>query len=297
MSDVPGPTPGFGAAWSASRRRAPDANLRAWLELGLSACDAADEIALRWFRRDVPTSTKPDRTFVTEADQAIERLVRERIRAAHPDHGVVGEEYGEEAAGARIRWYVDPIDGTHNFIRGVPLFGTLLAVEVDGELQVGIMSAPALRERWQAARGMGAWEIGRDGAARPVRTSDVRRIDDAQLLYGSRRENVGSGLMPGFDARRLVARSRLRRLLGLRPGRGGCRRGDDRVRDAQVGCRGAARADRGGGRPGHRRHGCPANRRAVVRGLQRPPARRAAAAPDDRRVTTTGDDHRVTTAS
>jgi histidinol-phosphatase len=200
MSDVRGPTPGFGAAWSASRRRASDADLRAWLELGLSACDAADEIAMRWFRRDVPTSTKPDRTFVTEADQAIERLVRERIRAAHPDHGLVGEEYGEEAAGARIRWYIDPIDGTHNFIRGVPLFGTLLAVEVDGELQVGIMSAPALGERWQAARGMGAWAIGRDGTARPVRTSDIGRIDDAQLLYGSRRENVGSGLMPGFDA-------------------------------------------------------------------------------------------------
>jgi histidinol-phosphatase len=200
MNDDPGPTPGFGAAWSASRRCAPAADLRAWLELGLSACEAADEIAMRWFRRDVPTSTKPDRTFVTEADRAIERLVRERIRAAHPDHGLVGEEYGEEAAGARIRWYIDPIDGTHNFIRGVPLFGTLLAVEVDGELQVGILSAPALGERWHAARGMGAWAIGRDGVGRPLRTSAVMRFGDAQLLYGSRRENVATGLMPGFDA-------------------------------------------------------------------------------------------------
>src|SRR5450756_1265799 len=109
MTDHAEPTPGFGPEWSASRRRASDADLRAWLELGLSACDAADEIAMRWFRRDVPTSTKPDRTFVTEADQAIERLVRERIRAAHPDHGLVGEEYGEEAAGARIRWYLSLI--------------------------------------------------------------------------------------------------------------------------------------------------------------------------------------------
>ena len=95
MTDHAEPTPGFGPEWSASRRRAPEADLRAWLELGLSVCDAADEIALRWFRRDVPTSTKPDRSFVTEADQAIERLVRERIRATHPDHGLVGEEYGE----------------------------------------------------------------------------------------------------------------------------------------------------------------------------------------------------------
>jgi histidinol-phosphatase len=200
MTDRAEPTPGFGPDWSASRRRAPEADLRTWLELGLSICDAADEIALRWFRRDVPTSTKPDRSFVTEADQAIERLVRARIRATHPDHGLVGEEYGEEAGDARIRWYIDPIDGTHNYIRGVPLFGTLLAVEVDDELQVGILSAPALGERWHAARGLGAWAIGRDGASRPIRTSAVTRIDDAQLIYGSRRENVGSGLMPGFDA-------------------------------------------------------------------------------------------------
>jgi len=200
MADPAVPTQGFGPDWSASRRRAPQADLRAWLELGLSVCDAADEIALRWFRRDVPTSTKPDRSFVTEADQLIEQLVRRRIRATHPDHGVVGEEYGEEAGEARIRWYIDPIDGTHNFIRGVPIFATLLAVEVDGELQVGILSAPALGERWHAARGLGAWAIGRDGASRPIRTSAVTRIADSQLVYGSRRDDVESGLMPGFDA-------------------------------------------------------------------------------------------------
>ena len=190
----------FGPAWSASRRRVPEADLRAWLELGESACDAADQIALRWFRRDVPTSAKPDRTYVTEADQAIERRIRELLKAAHPDHGLVGEEYGIDDGGARIRWYIDPIDATHNFIRGVPLFGTLLAVEVEGELQAGIISAPALGERWQAARGLGAWAVGRDGARRSLRTSAITRIGDAQLLYGSRRENVESGLMPGFDA-------------------------------------------------------------------------------------------------
>ena len=200
MTERDARTEDFGRDWSATRRRAPEPDLRAWVNFGLAACDAADEIATRWFRRDVPTSTKPDRTFVTEADQAIERLIRDRIRAAYPDHGLIGEEYGEDAGEARIRWYIDPIDGTHNYIRGVPLFGTLLAVEVDGELQVGILSAPALGERWHAARGLGAWAIGRDGARRPIRTSAITRIDDAQLLYGSRRENVESGLMPGFDA-------------------------------------------------------------------------------------------------
>jgi histidinol-phosphatase len=199
MTDAAAPLPAFGSAWSAARRRAPETDLRAWLELGLSVCDAADEIALGWFRRDVFTETKPDRTFVTEADRSIEQLARERIRAAHPDHGLLGEEYGEDAADARIRWYIDPIDGTHNFIRGVPLFGTLLAVEVDGELQVGVISAPALRERWYAARGQGAWSRGADGERR-VHVSRIANIADSQLLYGSRRENVESGRMPGFDA-------------------------------------------------------------------------------------------------
>jgi histidinol-phosphatase len=190
----------FGPEWSASRRRAPEEQLREWLDFALAACDAADALALRHFRRDVPTERKPDRTFVTAADRAIERAIRDRIAAAYPAHGLVGEEYGEEASHARTRWYIDPIDGTHNFIRGVPLFGTLLAVEVDRELQVGILSAPALGERWHAARGLGAWATGRDGVDRPLRTSAVTRIGDAQLLYGSRRENVETGLMPGFDA-------------------------------------------------------------------------------------------------
>jgi len=188
-----------GAAWSAGLRRAPEADLAAWLALALELCDEADRIALRWYRRDVPTSRKADRTFVTEADQAIERLIRERIRAAHPGHGFVGEEYGAEDGAAGIRWYIDPIDGTHNFIRGVPLFGTLLAAEVEGEMQVGVMSAPALGERWYAARGMGAFATASDGLRRRVRVSDVGALEDAQLIYGSRRENVSSGLMPGFD--------------------------------------------------------------------------------------------------
>ena len=199
MTDDAAPTLAFGPAWSAARRRAPEAQLRAWLDFAQEACDAADALALAHFRRDIAVSRKPDRTFVTVADQGIEREIRGRIAAALPAHGVVGEEYGEGAGEARIRWYIDPIDGTHNFIRGVPLFGTLLAVEVDGELQVGVISAPALRERWYAARGLGAWNRGVDGE-RQVHVSQIADIADAQLVYGSRRENVGSGLMPGFDA-------------------------------------------------------------------------------------------------
>jgi histidinol-phosphatase len=190
----------FGAAWSATLRRVPEEDLAAWLSLAIEMCDEADRLARRSYRRDVPTSRKPDRTFVTEADQVIERLIRERIRAVYPDHGLVGEEYGDEAGASAVRWYIDPIDGTANFIRGVPLFATLLAVEVDGEMQLGVMSAPALGARWYAARGHGAWAVARDGLRRRLRVSKVDALEDAHLVFGSRREDVASGLMPGFDA-------------------------------------------------------------------------------------------------
>jgi histidinol-phosphatase len=189
----------FGPAWSASRARVPEAVLREWLDFALEACDAADAIALRHFRRDLDIERKPDRSFVTVADQGIERELRTRIRARYPDHGLVGEEYGTEEGTSPTRWYLDPIDGTHNFIRGVPLFGTLIGIEHEGELQVGVISAPAMRERWYACRGGGAWNAGLDGV-RQIRTSRVSRLEDAHLLYGSARDTATSGFMPGFDA-------------------------------------------------------------------------------------------------
>ena len=179
---------------------APDG--RAWVDLGLAICDEADAIAMGHFRRDLQVSTKPDRTLVTDADQAIERIARERIARAFPDHGLVGEEYGVEAGDAAVRWYIDPIDGTHNYVRGVPIFGTLLAVERDGVLEAGIISAPALGARWYAWRGGGAWADGATGtiAPRRLRVSAVAAIADAQILYGSSRDIRASERMPGFDA-------------------------------------------------------------------------------------------------
>jgi histidinol-phosphatase len=170
------------------------------LDLALSIADEADAIALAHFRRDVEVKQKPDRSFVTAADTAIERLVRERIARAHPDHGFVGEEYGTETGGGRARWYIDPIDGTHNFIRGVPLFGLLLAVEVEGELAMSVMSAPALRERWYAWRGGGAWASGAAGREEPrrIHVSEVERVEDAHVAYGSWQDLDASGRAPGF---------------------------------------------------------------------------------------------------
>ncbi|HEY8168456.1 MAG TPA: inositol monophosphatase family protein [Candidatus Limnocylindrales bacterium] len=198
---------GFGADWSAGRRRGSDTELRGWLDLALRLCDEADATALGHFRRDLEIRTKPDRSFVTQADTAIERRIREGIAAAHPDHGLVGEEEGIEGVGADVRWYIDPIDGTHNFMRGVPLFGTLLGVERDGEMQVGVMSAPALRERWFAWRGGGAWASGSAGLApgelRRIRTSGIAALEDAQLVYSSPTDV--EPYAPGF--RSLVSRA------------------------------------------------------------------------------------------
>ncbi len=193
----------FGAAWSASLRRGTDGELDAWLDFALELADAADALALRGFRTDLVIESKPDRSFVTETDQAIERYIRGRIAATYPDHGLVGEEYGSELPSAAVRWFIDPIDGTHNFIRGIPLFGTLLAVERDGELQVGVLSAPALGERWYARRGGGAWATrkgdARAGSPRRIHVSGVRALGDAQILYGSARDVSESGKAPGFD--------------------------------------------------------------------------------------------------
>jgi len=190
----------FGADWSAGFRRGTDAELRHWLDVALAACDDADRIARAHFRRDLEITTKPDRTFVTQADTAIERMIRDHLRDAFPDHGVVGEEYGTESADAPVRWYVDPIDGTHNFMRGVPLFGTLIGVERDGVLQASVLSAPAFGSRWWAYRGGGAWaRHSGDATPRRIRTSGVTRLEDAQLLYGSSRDLIASGLAPGFD--------------------------------------------------------------------------------------------------
>ena len=191
--------PSFGPEWSAGLRRGTDAELRGWVETALGWCDAADEIALRQLRGNPVTTRKADRSFVTEADTAVERLLRERIAEAFPDHGVVGEEYGDDGAGASIRWFLDPIDGTHNFMRGVPIWATLLGVERDGELQAGVISAPALGARWWAWRGGGAWgqEPG-DAGPRRLRASAIADLGEASVSFASAAGLDASGLAPGF---------------------------------------------------------------------------------------------------
>lgn len=185
----------FGQQWSAGFRRGTEAEVQGWLAFAVECCEAADQLALRDFRRGPQPEIKSDGTYVTRADRAIERMIRERIADAFPSHGLVGEEEGEESAGASIRWYIDPIDGTHNYIRGIPLFGTLLALERDGELQVGVISAPALRQRWVASRAGGAWN--NEGR---LRVSAVASLNEAGVVYTSAREILASESIPGWDA-------------------------------------------------------------------------------------------------
>jgi len=198
------PLTSYGPEWSASRRRGDERELETWLAFALALADMADGMAMGAFRRDLEITTKPDRTYVTQADRAIEEELRRRITDAFPGHGVVGEEFGTSQPDASVRWVLDPIDGTHNFMRGVPVFGTLLGIERDGELQVGVVSAPALGSRWSARRGGGAWafDTGRAAAGPPRRiaVSKVSAVPDMALLYGSSQDVTSSGKAPGFEA-------------------------------------------------------------------------------------------------
>lgn len=126
------------------------------LVFALELAELADSLSLPRFRAaDLHVETKPDLTPVTDADRAVERSLRERIAAARPGDSVLGEEEGDD--GGAVRWIVDPIDGTRNFSRGLPVWATLIALERDGAVTCGVVSAPALGHRWWAARGEGAW--------------------------------------------------------------------------------------------------------------------------------------------
>ncbi|HEV7207612.1 MAG TPA: histidinol-phosphatase [Mycobacteriales bacterium] len=170
------------------------------LALAQRLADAADEISLRRFRAaDLHVATKPDATPVTDADQAIEALIRRELTAARPADAVLGEEDGETGAGAPRRWVIDPIDGTKNFARGVPVWATLIALEAGADTVVGVISAPALGRRWWAARGGGAYARDASGT-RPLQVSSVGRLPDASLSYSSLSGWAERGLREQFLA-------------------------------------------------------------------------------------------------
>ncbi len=186
-------------------------DLVADLSLALDLLDAADQVtSLRFGALDLRVEAKPDHTPVTDADTTVEALVRRRLAAERPTDGVLGEEEGETRAGAGRRWVLDPIDGTKNFLRGVPVWATLLALEVDGEVVVGAASAPALGRRWWGSAGAGAFMTA-PLAPRPRRlqVSGVGVLVDASLAYASLNGWQERGRLDGFlELTRSVWRTR-----------------------------------------------------------------------------------------
>jgi histidinol-phosphatase len=151
------------------------------LAFAQALADVADEITAARFRAsDLRVETKPDLTPVSEADRAAEEAIRAHVAASGRGEGVLGEEFGDD--GGDVKWIVDPIDGTTNYVRGVPIWATLLALEREGAVVLGLVSAPALRRRWWAIRGGGAFADGER-----CRVSSVARIEDSAVSTTSAR--------------------------------------------------------------------------------------------------------------
>ncbi len=133
---------------------------------------------------DLRVETKPDLTPVTDADRHAEEIVRSQLARTRPRDGIIGEEFGETGHGSR-RWIIDPIDGTKNFVRGVPVWATLIALADGEDIVAGVVSAPAIGRRWWAAKGSGSWTGRSMSAARRIQVSGVRSLEDASFSYSS----------------------------------------------------------------------------------------------------------------
>jgi histidinol-phosphatase len=155
------------------------------LALAQQLADAADELTQsRFLAADLIVEAKPDLTPVTDADRAVERAIRERVERDRPADAILGEEYGATGTGTR-RWVIDPIDGTKNFVRGVPVWATLIALQHNEKTEVGVVSAPAIGRRWWASTGGGAWTRFGTGEPRRCQVSKVASLEDAYLSYSS----------------------------------------------------------------------------------------------------------------
>jgi histidinol-phosphatase len=186
------------------------------LDLALRLAAAADAISRDRFRAvDLTVTEKPDRTPVTDADRAVEEALRAVLALERPDDAILGEEFGDvpesgehgaaaTAAHPHRQWIIDPIDGTANFMRGLPVWATLIALAVDGVPTVGVVSAPALGRRWWAGRGLGARTTdvldGGADAPKPLRASGIGRLSDASLSYNSFKGWDEEGRLPELTA-------------------------------------------------------------------------------------------------
>ncbi|HYI13375.1 MAG TPA: histidinol-phosphatase [Thermoanaerobaculia bacterium] len=178
------------------------------LQLALELADAADAITLQHFQSTtLVVRTKIDMSPVSEADEAVERMLRERLQRERPDDSIVGEEFGTTGRVADNngrRWILDPIDATKNYVRGISVYATLIGLEENGRIIAGVVSAPAMGRRWWAAAGEGAFCNGRQ-----IRASRIASLDEAFLTYGSVTEfDQHGGTEPFLTLVRRCARSR-----------------------------------------------------------------------------------------
>src|ERR1700728_3238042 len=154
------------------------------LAVALALADQADAVTLdRFGAVDLRVDTKPDLTPVSDADHAVETGLRETLARARPDDSVLGGECGGSTTSAGRQWIIDPIDGTKNFVRGVPVWASLIALLENGVPQVGVISAPALQRRWWAANGAGAFVAVGGSPARRLSASSVAQVNSARLSF------------------------------------------------------------------------------------------------------------------
>jgi histidinol-phosphatase len=181
-------------------------DLAADLELAQRLADAADAISMdRFGATDLVVETKPDLTPVSDADRATEQAIRALLENERPDDAVSGEEFGSGSGTSGRRWVIDPIDGTKSYVRGVPVWATLIGLldsADDGvdDAVLGVVSAPALGRRWWATRRGGAWVVSLDAPPRRIRVSGVRELGDASLSYASLGGWADAGRLDAFVA-------------------------------------------------------------------------------------------------
>lgn len=160
-------------------------SFQADLSLALELAELADSISLSRFQAlDLKVETKPDSSPVTDADRSVELALKEMLAANRPGDAIIGEEFGNQA-GSNRTWIIDPIDGTANFMRGVPVWASLICLAVDGKPQVGVVSAPALGRRWWAATDLGAHTRNLDGSTRQLKVSGLSELAHASLSYNN----------------------------------------------------------------------------------------------------------------
>jgi len=184
-----------------------EAEIKELLEFATDLALEAGDVTLRYYGRVVDSEAKGDGSPVTIADREAEQLVRRKIEARYPGHSILGEEYGESNPGTRVRWIVDPIDGTRAFMHGVPLYGVLIGIEIHGEAVVGISHFPPLNETVAAGKGLGCTWNGR-----VCHVSSVGRLRDAVVCTTDVESLLSTPLGPGW--RRLQQRSAFSRTWG-----------------------------------------------------------------------------------